>query len=97
MASLITTAKARTIAYAIQQYTGVKPRVVFLDDYAQISFAAEDQKRLSAYLLNELNKKRSPGDVRIDYRPVISPVITRKAMPYLLGAACAGLILGRFL
>jgi hypothetical protein len=83
------------MAAAIKAATGVRPRVEDGGKYAILRFTPGGQVAARSWLESQLAKK--PGDVRVEVSPVLNPFIAKKALPYLLGAAAAGLLLGKVL
>jgi hypothetical protein len=92
--SITTDIRAELISAAVQQITGEKPILTKTESYTQISFTEGQKAKLQAFLRNQLEPKPA-GDIRIDTMPIIAPVALEKALPYLLGIAAVGFILGR--
>jgi hypothetical protein len=86
--------KAEAVAAAIKAATGVRAVVRDAGKYAEITFGPADQVALRAWIEKQLTAKPS-GDVRFNLGPVVHPLVLRKALPFLLGAAAAGFLLSR--
>lgn len=92
-AELDTVLKAKAVAAAIYGLTGEKPRVVVKEDHALLSWTPEQNDRLRVKFENQM--AQGPGDVRVDLLPVVSPYVTKRAVPLLLGALAIGFLIGR--
>lgn len=86
------TATAQGLAAAFMPITGSKPAVTNYGDYAEITFTPDQEERLAAWILMQLNKE--PGPVRVDLGGVALKVVTRKYWPYAVGILGLGLAAG---
>jgi len=83
---------ARALALALSPIIGGVAAVTSHGDYSEITFTPEQEERLSAWILTQLN--REPGPVRIDSGGVATKVIMRQYWPYMLGFVAAGALVG---
>lgn len=90
--TLAPAATARGIAAALAPIAGSMPRVTDGGGYSEISFTPEQEERVSAWLVSQLNKE--PGPVRMDMGGIALKVISREYWPYMIGLAVAGGLLG---
>lgn len=93
MADVKSIAKARAIGLAIQQVTGVEPSYEHAADHVRIYFQP-DRLKAAQSKLREWSKS-SPGDIRVDWFPVITPMAIEKGLPIAAGLLLAGYLLGR--
>ncbi len=77
---------------AIRMVTGEDPIVDEYDEYTDIRFT-DYQIQFLKDKLTEWNKA-DPGEVRIDYKPVILPWVIKKYWPWAAGAVATGFVLG---
>ena len=73
---------------------GSKPNVTIHGDYSEITFTPDQEERVSAWILTQLNHE--PGPVRVDASGVAMKVISRKYWPYARapGGRCGGRLPG---
>jgi len=83
---------ANALALALSPIAGGMPRVVNGGGYYEIDFTPEQEDRVSAWILLQLNKE--PGPVRVDAGNIAWTVVSRKYWPYALGAVALGAFLG---
>jgi len=88
-------ATATALRLALIPIAGGAPVLTDHGDYFSISFTPDQESRVSAWILSQLNKE--PGPVRIETGAIALNVLTRKYWPYGLGLVLAGAGLGYFL
>jgi len=92
--SLTTRLQAEALAFAIETATQEKPYVsYFADGHAELYFDKEQIPRLQSFV-NTLIKK-APGNVRINFAPVLIPVILKKILPVMLLLLAGGYLVGK--
>ena len=93
--SLQTMAQASVIAEAINTLSGVTPTIKYYPDHAELTFSAKDAKNIRQQLKARL--KAAPGSVRIDTRPIITPLALEMLAPYAIAALAGAFLIGRAL
>jgi hypothetical protein len=83
--------KTGAIAAVLEAVTGSAPVITRFPEYNKISFSPEQAKALQAYIERQL--AAAPSDVRIDLKAVAFPIVLKRAIPYMIGAAALGAIL----
>lgn len=81
-------ATAQGLAMAFIPIAGSKPNVVTYSEYSEITFTPQQEERVAAWILMQLNKE--PGPVRVDAGGIALRVVTRKYWPYALGILALG-------
>lgn len=93
MANVATIGKAKAIGTALQKITGVEPSYLYEDNFVRIYFQPD---RLQAVQTKLAEMAASgPSDVRIDWFPIVSPMILKKGLPVAIGLLVAGYIFGK--
>jgi len=95
MAGTLTKIKAETIGMMINQILGFTPKIDYGENYAEISFTPDQQKIVQAYIEKQIDTKRPPGEIRINLLPILWPLILKKSIPFLAGAAGIGFMIGK--
>ena len=106
MANLRVTLKAEAAAQALAAITGEEPHIIYGPDYARVYWSTDQQARLQAKFARGLDVAASkamtptaPGEVRVDYAPIVNPVIARRTAPLAIvvavGLVGLGFLLGR--
>lgn len=95
MASITSISKAQGIGFALQQITGQEPSYAYEPDYVRVYFEP-DRLQLVQKKLEQMASS-GPGDVRIDWMPIVLPYAVKKAALPVIGVALAGFILGKML
>lgn len=95
MASLQAIAKAQASGLALKQMFGVQPDYEYLPDHVKVYYTPDK-------LLQVQNKIASmstaaPGEIRIDWVPMVAPLAIKKSLPFAIGALVAGYIVGKIL
>lgn len=90
----LTKIKAEGLAALAEQTTGVKPTVVDYGDHIKIFWDAatlpEARQKFEQYV-----SEIKPGDIRIEWLPVVQNVAIKKAAPFIIGIFAAGFIIGK--
>lgn len=94
MADIVTQVKAETIAALAKQIFGVKPVVQNMGDYYRIYWENENLPEARAAFEQYVSEIK-PGDVRVEWFPVVQNVAIKKALPYVLGIFAAGFLIGK--
>ena len=90
--SLQTIATAEAYAAAINSLTGTPATVVHKANYSEVSFS---NPRATEAWIEEQLKPGEPGDVRLNFMPVVLPVVLKRAVPVALGLLAVGYLLGK--
>ena len=93
MADIRSIAKARALGLAIQQITGVEPSYENAADHVRIYFQPDRLQAVQSKL-QEMSES-SPGDVRVDWFPIVAPTAIKKGLPIAAGLLIAGYLLGK--
>jgi hypothetical protein len=83
-------AKTGAISLLVKQITGEDPIVKRYRERNVINFTPKQVKLLQMYINKQIDAE--PSDVQINIKPVVGPIILRRALPWLIGAALAGVI-----
>lgn len=86
--------KAEGIALLAKQVLGVKPEIENAGDYYRVYWNKEDLPEVRDNLEDYISNIE-PGDVRVEFMPVVQNVAIKKALPYVLGIFAAGFIIGK--
>ena len=89
-------AKATIYSVFIEKITGEKPILQDKGNYVNIVLSNSQEKTMQALLENKIDSKQE-SDVRVDLKPVLSPIIIKKALPIGIGILVGGYILGKIL
>jgi hypothetical protein len=90
--SIQTVATAESYAVALNALTGTPATAKHALDYSEVYFS--DPAKTRAWIEDQL-KPGPPGAVRIDFMPVILPVVLKRAVPVALGLVALGYLLGK--
>lgn len=90
----LTYGKAQAVALALEQATGQTPHVQENEDHYRI-YWTENQYPEIREKIEKLISKTEPGEIRVEWMPVITPIALKKAAPYLLLLVGAGFLLGK--
>lgn len=93
MASLETIGKAQVMGAALQKITGVEPSYIYEDNFVRIYFQPDRLKAVQAKISEMASS--GPSDVRIDWLPIATPLLIKKAAPVAIGLLVAGYIFGK--
>lgn len=86
--------KAEAMQFALLKMTGIEPDIEYKEDYARIYWTPEKLLQMQNWISNRMEAEPT-GDVRIDFKQIMLPVIAKKAWPYGLGAVGAGFVIGK--
>lgn len=93
MASLESVGKAKTVALLLEQAFGVPVTIEYGEKYSRLYY--QPDRLLQMQKKVEKMASTAPGDLRIDWLPVIQPYAVKRAAPYVLGVLALGFLLGR--
>ncbi len=85
--------KVDMIVNAINIYFGFRPEVKEYEDHTMISFTPSQRLQLQQWIEGQLSA--APGEIRFNILPVVLPLILKKSLPWLAGAAGTGFIVGK--
>jgi hypothetical protein len=89
-------ATAESYAVALEKMTGVPVAVRHVADYSEVYWTPQNVPAARSWLNRQLSPGK-PGDVRVDFGPVVYPVATRRALPFVVGLLLAGYVAGKLL
>ena len=92
MASLQSITKAQGVGLLLQKMTGIAPSYVYGHDYVRIYYQPDKLKEVQRKL--ELISASGPGDVRVDWFPMVLPMAIKKALPFAAGLLLIGYLIG---
>lgn len=92
--SFLTVVKAEALAVALEQATGQKPIVQDMGEYVRVYWNKSDHPAVQGRI-EKLISKKEPGDIRLEWMPVVAPVAIKKIAPYALVLLGAGYLLGK--
>jgi len=95
MASLQTAIDAQIYQAAIKKITGVDSNIVYENDMAYIRFDREQQRRLNFWINNQIDKKRNPGKIKVEFEPVVYPIVLTRTAPLIIILLGLGYIFGK--
>ena len=95
MASAAAKNRATVISLGLSALIGEAPSVTDKGQYVEIAWTPEQYTRLSVKFAALMDKPS--GEVRINALPIFMPYISKKAIPYAIGAIGGGFILGKII
>jgi hypothetical protein len=93
-ASLETVGKTSAIALALEKIAGGLPLTQYTDTQGIISFTPEQAENIRNYIRSKSKATGQPPDVKINFLPVVLPLVLETAVPIVGGLLLAGYILG---
>jgi len=93
MASIETVGKAKILGAALQKITGVEPSYLYEENFVRIYFQPDRLRQVQAKLSEMATS--GPSDVRIDWFPIVSPMLIKKGIPVAVGLLVAGYLFGK--
>lgn len=94
MNSVTAAIKAEGVALLAKQVLGVKPEIENAGDHYRVYWNNEDLPEVRENF-NTYVSEMQPGDVRVEWVPVVQNVAIKKALPYVLGIFAAGFLIGK--
>lgn len=95
MADIRSIAKAQALGLALKKTTGIEPSYVYETDHVLIYYEPDRLKQMQEYVEKIAASGRKPGDVRVNWMPIITPFAIKKAVPYVVGILAIGYFLGK--
>lgn len=95
MAAVQSIAKAQGTGLLLEQLFGVPVAYEYNPDHVRVYYQPDRLKQVQGKIATMA--AGGPGDVRIDWFPMISPVALKQAAPYAVGLIAAGFLLGRLM
>lgn len=92
MASIQSIAKAQGVGLLLKKLTGIEPSYQYGADYVRIYYQPDRLKEVQKKL--QLISESGPGDVRIDWFPMVVPMAIKKAIPFAAGLFFLGFMIG---
>lgn len=93
MASLTTVGKAQATGLLLEKLFGEPPSYDYGEDYVRIYYEPDRLIRVQKKI--EEMAAGGPGEIRIDWVPTITPLMIKKAVPWIAGIFLAGFIVGK--
>ncbi len=76
----------------LEKLTGETPAIEYAADYARIYYHPDKLKMVQKKL--QKMSTASPGDIRVDWFPMIVPMAIKKALPFAAGLFFLGYLIG---
>jgi hypothetical protein len=92
MASLQSITKAQGVGLLLKKLTGIDPVYEYGPDYVRIYYHPDKLKLVQKAL--EKVSASGPGDVRVDWFPMVVPMAIKKAIPFAAGLLLIGYLIG---
>lgn len=92
--NLVTTAKAQALSIALEQATGERPEVQDMGDHIRVYWNTVDHKSIQSKIEKMISKKE-PGEIRVEWLPVVTPIAIKKLLPLALGLVAVGFVVGK--
>lgn len=89
------TIKTNAITLFLLAITGEQPQVNKYPEYNEIILSENQNKTLGETLDKMLSAE--PGNVRMNLKPIVSPIVLKRYWPWLAGVGVGVLILGGIL
>lgn len=89
------TIKTNAISLFLLAITGAQPEIIKYPEYNELVLS-NNQNQIIRELLNKM-LSADPGNVRINLKPIITPIVLRRYWPWLAGVGAGVLILGGIL
>lgn len=93
MADLAAIGEAKIEGLLLQKLFGVPPSYEYAPDHVRIYYEPDRLKQVQQRV--NAMATSGPGDVRIDWFPMIQPIVLKQALPYAVGAVILGYLLGK--
>lgn len=93
---ITTKLKAEGIAIALEAAVGKKPSVADMGDHIRIYWDKQDYPLIQSKV-SKMIQKRDPGNIRIEWIPVVAPIAMKKVLPVAAGLLVVGFIIGKVL
>ena len=95
---LVSLAAAQGIALAAAAATGIKPQVINRGTYYEVAWVnPADQVAMRQFIRTQLTKPSVPGEVRINFLPVIAPLALEYLVPAVAILVLLGYVGGRYM
>ena len=94
MADFLTNTKAQALAVALEQATGEQPIVQDMGNYIRV-YWGETQYPAIRQRIEKMISKKEPGNIRVEWIPVVAPIALKKVAPIALALIGAGYLLGK--
>lgn len=95
MASVQSIAKAQGTGLLLEQLFSVPVSYDYQPSHVRVYYQPDRLKQVQGKIATMA--AGGPGDVRIDWFPMISPVALKQTAPYAIGLIAAGFLLGRLM
>lgn len=94
MASLTTVGKAQATGLLLEKLFGEPPSYDYGDDYVRIYYEPDRLARVQKKI-ESMAATTEPGEIRVDWIPTITPLMIKKAVPWIVGIFVVGYIVGK--
>lgn len=95
MAAVQSITKAKGTGFLLEQLFGVPVAYDYNPDHVRVYYEPDRLKQVQGKVATMA--AGGPGDVRIDWFPMVSPVVMKQAAPYAIGLLVAGIVIGKML
>lgn len=93
MANVQVIAKAKATGLIMSKMLGVEPDYEYAENYVRVYYQPDKLQTVQGNVNLMANKK--DGEIKIDWLPIVQPLIIKKALPYLLGAGLLVYLISR--
>lgn len=93
MAGTLTIAKAQATGLLLEKLFGEEPSYEYGDDFVRIYYQPDRLARVQEKI--ESMASGGPGEIRIDWLPTVTPLLLKKALPWLALIFIGGYIIGK--
>jgi hypothetical protein len=95
MAAVQVIAKAQGSGLLLEQLFNVPVSYDYQPDHVRVYYQPDHLKQVQARIATMA--AGGPGDVRIDWFPMVTPIMLKQAAPYAIGLLAAGFLIGKML
>ena len=93
MAEIKTIAKAKAMGVFLERLFGEPVSYLYEDKFVTVYYEPDRLKRVQDKI-GQLATK-APGDVRLNWVPMVTPYALKKAVPYAIGLLAVGYLVGK--
>jgi hypothetical protein len=93
MASIQSITKAKGTGFLLEQLFGVPVAYKYNPDNVGIYYEPDRLKQVQSKIAAMASS--GPGDVRVEWFPMVTPIVIKKTIPYAIGLIVAGMLIDR--
>lgn len=95
MATVQSIAKAKGTGLILKNLLGVEPQYDYQVDHVKLYYTGNSLNQVRERINQIAVSSQRPGDVRIDFVPMVAPLVIKKVFPFAIGAIITGYLLGK--